>query len=151
MFGSHRVSLRALNDVPLPRPKVKVINVTKTTATFTCTDTSNTATGFIIYKGDTIIKKLGANVKSYTITGLTADTDYDYVYGVKSYNASGRSVGKLVSFKTKKGNTTTISKPTAPSNLNAINVTKTTATLTWRDKSNNETGFKVYKGTDIVK
>ena len=42
-------------------------------------------------------------------------------------------------------------KPTAPSNLNAINITRNTATLTWSDNSNNETGFKIYKGATLVK
>jgi len=48
------------------------------------------------------------------------------------------------------GNGVILTKPTAPTNLHSSNVDKTTATLTWTDNSNNETGFKVYQDTNTT-
>jgi hypothetical protein len=43
------------------------------------------------------------------------------------------------------------SPPAAPSNLRALQVTRTEIVVTWQDNSNNEAGFRVYlAGTDVV-
>ena len=42
------------------------------------------------------------------------------------------------------------SLPTAPTNLNTSNVTSNSARLTWSDNSNNETGFKIYRGNTQI-
>lgn len=39
----------------------------------------------------------------------------------------------------------------APSNLRASNITKTSVVLRWEDKIRNEKGFKIYKGTRLIK
>jgi len=227
-------------------------NIQKTTATLTWTDKSNNETGFKIYRGNTLVKTVGANIKSFKLTGLTPNTNY--TYSVKAYNTVGESPATTTSFKTlpnnpggvivsnpnpanhatvtegangqelkvkapnavsavfyydddskisyhksgqvvgdeakvtipyqqfkmKKNGTNywyvvvknSVGKatrypangqmsftvklmntpiPTAPSNLHSSNVQKTTATLTWADKSNNETGFEIYRGNTLVK
>jgi len=43
-----------------------------------------------------------------------------------------------------------IHKPSKPSNIEVNNTQETTTTITWKDNSHNEIGFKVYKGTNSI-
>jgi hypothetical protein len=69
-----------------------VPNLTSRRITLTWTDNSNNETGFIIERttsGDyTEVARVGANVTTYTDTGVTVQTIY---YRVRAYNASGSS------------------------------------------------------------
>ncbi len=84
------------------------------------------------------IATVGANVTSYSNTGLTASTSYSY--RVRAYNAAGDS---------DYSNTATAvtqaapAVPAAPSNLVATAVSKSQINLTWTDNSVNETGFRI--------
>jgi predicted secreted Zn-dependent protease len=123
---------------------VQANNVTSTTATLTWTDNSDDETGFKIryfniYQSGQVVGNTTADTTSYSLANLTPDTTYSF--NVASFNDAGdsREVGTL--FTTTKS--TTI--PIAPTNLQANNITTTSAILTWSDNSNNEDGFKIYK------
>jgi len=111
------------------------------------TDNSTDETQFNIERGtDGInfnqIATVGANVTTYSNTGLTASTTY--YYRVRAYNSGGYSG------YTNTANATTPAcppaPPAAPSNLTA-SATQTSITLNWTDNSNNEDGFRIYRGT----
>jgi predicted phage tail protein len=92
--------------------------------------------------GFTQVATVGANVTSYSNTGLTASTSYSY--RVRAYNAAGDSGYS---------NTATAvtaaapAIPIAPSNLTATAVSKGQINLAWIDKATNENGFYIERCT----
>jgi hypothetical protein len=81
------------------------------------------------------IATVGANVKSYSNTGLSASTTY--TYRVRAYNAGGDSDYSNIAFAT------TLTPPAAPSNLKATAVSRSQINLAWNDNSNNEKTFAI--------
>ncbi|MCX6122023.1 MAG: FG-GAP-like repeat-containing protein [Ignavibacteriales bacterium] len=94
--------------------------------------TDNLFTAFVAGFND----KDAANVTSYSITGLNANTTY--YYRVRAYNASGTSASSNIITVT-----TLQNAPSAPSNLTASATSGSQIDLSWTDASNNEDGFKV--------
>ncbi len=111
------------------------------------TDKSTNESGFYVERktgsGGTYaqIAALGANVQSYSNTGLTTGTTY--YYRVRAYNGSGNSS------YSNEANATTLSgtPPTAPSSLTATAAAWNQINLAWRDNSSNETGFYIERKT----
>jgi hypothetical protein len=66
-------------------------------------DNSSNETGFYIYRGGSQIASVGSNITSYSNTGLTASTSYNYY--VVAYNGAGNSSNS----NTASGTTTTCS------------------------------------------
>jgi predicted phage tail protein len=84
------------------------------------------------------IAAVGANVTSYSNTGLAASTSYSY--RVRAYNTAGDSGYS----NTASGVTQAApALPAAPTNLTAAAVSKSQITLTWTDNATNEDGFKI--------
>ena len=123
----------------------------------TWVDRSTTEQGFKIERntgpGSSIfvqIATVGANVTSYSNTGLTGSTSYSY--RVRAYNAAGDS---------NYSNTATAvtqaapALPASPTNLTATVISKSQINLSWRDNADNETGFRIFRckgsiGTNFV-
>lgn len=112
----------------------------------TWADSSNNETGFKIERKTgaagtyALIDSVGANVTSYSSTGLNANTQY--FYRVQAYNAGGPS-----GYSNEANATTPSNLPSAPSNLTATAVSQTQIDLTWQDNANNEGGFKIERKT----
>ena len=110
------------------------------------TDNANNETGFKIERktgtGGTYsqIATVGANVTTYSNTGLSANTNY--FYRVRANNSSGDSA-----YSNEANATTPDVTPTAPSNLAANAISTTQINLTWSDNASNETGFKIERKT----
>ncbi len=106
------------------------------------TDNSNDETGFKIEikfgesGAFTQIATVGANVTSYSSTGLLTATEY--VYRVRAYSAGGNSA-----YSNEASATTLPDIPTAPTNLTATTASKNQIDLAWTDNSNDETGFRI--------
>ena len=84
------------------------------------------------------IATVGASVTSYSNTGLTASATY--TYRVRAYNSAGDSdYSNTASATTAQAP----SPPLAPSDLAAVAVPKTRISLSWKDNSVNESGFKI--------
>jgi hypothetical protein len=115
------------------------------------TDNSSNETGFLIERlnGSTWsqVASVSANVTSYQDSGLAAGTSYSY--RVRATNAAGNSAYSNTATATTQQAQT--NGPTAPSNLSGTvirNRSGLRVSLTWKDNSSNETGFRVYRSTD---
>jgi hypothetical protein len=92
----------------------------------------------------TQIVGLGATLSSYTVTGLTASTDYDFqVYKVNSAGRSNPAITASGSTSVRGTTTPTPSPPAAPSAAVATVLAYDRVRLTWADNSADETGFRV--------
>jgi uncharacterized repeat protein (TIGR02543 family) len=103
---------------------------------------SGTVTGFKIYRrvgagawGTTPIKTVGNTVRSFTNTGLLANTLY--TYRICAYNGYGTSPAS------EEASATTMIFVAAPTTLVAKAASANLVNLTWVDKSANETGFNI--------
>ncbi|MDB6026401.1 MAG: hypothetical protein JWM68_2624 [Verrucomicrobiales bacterium] len=109
-------------------------------------DNSTTETSVIVARSATSggpytdIVTLGANVTSYSNTGLAASTSYYYV--VRASNAGGSSANSAQASAT-----TMVAAPAAPSGLTATTISTTQINLAWVDNSSNETNFILSRST----
>jgi predicted phage tail protein len=82
------------------------------------------------------VAKVGADVTRFSDTGLNPESTY--AFRVRALNAAGKSDPSNVA-------KTITAAPAAPSKLTAKALSSSRITLSWRDKSNNETGFRIYR------
>jgi len=133
---------------PLSAPtSVLVSGITSSSIALKWSDSSNSASGFRIYRstnnsGYALVGNVSAGTFTFTDTGLSARTRYSYE--VSAWNGTSDLKSKAVSA------TTLAAPPTAPTNLGFNSVTTTGVVLTWSDSSTNESGFHVYRSTDGV-
>ena len=117
---------------------------TKTQLSLIWIDNSNNEQGFKVERSPngtsdwTQVGTAGANITSYTDTGLVCGATYHY--RVRAYNAAGHSA-----YSTSVAASTAACEtpPAAPSALTKTGGTATDLTLGWTDNSDNEDGFKV--------
>jgi titin len=105
------------------------------------TDNASNESGFNIERapsGGSFIQiaSVGANVTTYSNTGLTAGTTYQY--RVRAYNTGGNST-----YSNTASATTFTATPNAPSNLTATSASRTQINLSWTDNASNESGFNI--------
>jgi titin len=113
------------------------------------TDNSTDEAGFYIERCSGLdcsnfaqIATVGANVTSYSNTGLTASTSYSY--RVRATNAGGDSDYSNTATAITQASAL---PPAAPSNLTALAVSSSQINLAWTDNANNETGFMIERCT----
>jgi Fibronectin type III domain len=111
-------------------------------------DNSSNETGFKIERAAsatgtfTQISQVGAGSTTFADSGLAAATGYSY--RVRATNSAGDSAySAVVSASTP----ATVTIPAAPSGLVASASVRNSIELSWIDNSNNETGFKIERGT----
>ncbi|HEV2827379.1 MAG TPA: fibronectin type III domain-containing protein, partial [Pyrinomonadaceae bacterium] len=146
--GNSGYSNNASATTSAPPPPAAPSSLTATAASATqinlaWTDNANSEDGFRIERcqgaGCTTfaeITTVAANVTSYSNTGLTASTTYQY--RVRAYNTGGNS-----GYSNTASATTAMSPPAAPSNLTASAASSSQINLAWTDNSNNEDVFKI--------
>ncbi len=129
--GDYTFTTEAPDTTPPVISNVQATGITRTTATITW-QTDEGATGQVEYGLDTSYgstSPLNSNYRtshSHALSGLTAGTTYHY--RVRSTDASGNaSVSGDYTFTTEAPDTT----PPVISNVQAINVTHNSATITW--------------------
>ncbi|MEV4895316.1 condensation domain-containing protein, partial [Nonomuraea sp. NPDC055795] len=100
---------------------------------------------YVIYNGGNVIKTVGGNQTTATVTGLTPNTGY--VLSVLAYDAAGNGspASNNVPFTTPPSDDH--QAPTVPGNLRATNVAATSITLAWAASTDNVevTGYNVYR------
>ena len=84
---------------------------------------------------------VGANVTTYSATGLSANTTY--YYRVRATNAAGDSANTSTASAT-----TQDTIPAAPSGLTATAASSSQINLSWTNNANNQTGFKIDQATN---
>jgi Fibronectin type III domain/Calcineurin-like phosphoesterase len=132
-----------------PTPPAAPTNLTATAVSssqinLSWTDNANNENGFKIEQSTdgvnfTQIAMLGSNAVSFSVTGLTASTSYQF--RVVSFNDAGNSA-----FSNTASATTLAAPPVlplAPSSLTATAVSPTQINLSWADNSSNESGFRI--------
>jgi len=136
-YTAEASAITALIQAP---SNLAAVTVSTSQINLTWTDNSNNETGFRIERKTgsgsySQIATVGANVTSFSNTGLTNNTTY--TYRVRAYNSTTNSPfsGEAIA--------TTGVIPVAPSNLAAETVSTSQINLTWTDNSNNETGFRI--------
>jgi carboxypeptidase T len=131
--------------VPAAPTGLQAAAVSSSQINLTWTDSDVTEAGFKIERctgagcTDFVqIATVGANVTSYSNTGLAALTSYSY--RVRAYNAVGDSeYSDAASTITLEAPST----PAVPTNLAATAVSKNQINLTWTDNATNETGYRI--------
>jgi len=91
------------------------------------------------------ITQAGANVTTYSNSGLTAATVYRY--RVRAFNSNGNSGYSNTADATTAGSP---SQFAAPGNMTATAVSSAQIDVTWKDNSTTEDGFKLYRSPDNV-
>lgn len=112
------------------------------------TDTSDNEEGFRIYRAPaggtlSLLTSIAANASSYTDTGLSSDTTYDYA--VSAVNAGGES--SLSNTATATTDPVVVVAPAAPSGLVVSATSFDSITLSFTDNADNEDGFVIYRAT----
>lgn len=130
--------------LPSPPSNMYVINTTETSITIGWQDNSNNEEGFNIYwwEGDWVYHAtVGANITTFTDTGLYCDTAY--FYDVTAFNGGGESTSAgWIQVDT---DPCTGGTPSPPTNLSVTDTSLSSITLSWQDNSNNEDGFNVFR------
>ena len=133
---------------PAAPSSLTAIAASSTQINLSWTDNSNNEDGFRIERCQDAgctnfveIATVGANVASYSNTGLTAATTYQY--RVRAYNSGGNSA-----YSNTATATTNATAPAAPSSLTATAASSTQINLSWADNSNNEDGFRIERCQD---
>jgi sugar lactone lactonase YvrE/fibronectin type 3 domain-containing protein len=142
---SNEASATIVQAAPAAPTNLSVTAVTNDQIGISWVDNATTETGFKIERktgpGGTYsqIATAGADVTTYSNTGLTGNTTY--YYRVSAFNAGGDS-----GYSNEVSATTTITLPAAPTNL-AASAVLTQINLTWTDNATDEQGFKLERKT----
>ena len=95
-----------------------------------------------IFRDGILIKTLSKDERSFSDTKLLKDTVYDYE--IRLSNIAGDSPSKKISVRTLK------SVPIPPTALEALIIDDNTVRLRWRDNSDNEDGFEIYRNGELL-
>lgn len=136
------LSLKQPYNPPVAPSNLNASTVSDSQINLTWTDNSTDETGFIIERRTSTgsyveIATVGANVTSYSNTGLKESTTY--YYRVRAYNSAG--------YSDYSNEASALTLPAAPSNLTATAISSTQINITWTDNSGGELGFKIERRT----
>ena len=148
--GGNSPYSNAVNAITFPNPPAAPGNLTATTSgqnqiNLTWVDNSGNETGFKIERKTAIsiyaeIATAGANLTSYSDTGLSAGTQY--FYRIRATNVGGQSP-----YSNEAKATTLQSAPIPPGNMTATTISSSQINIAWADNSGNEAGFKIERKT----
>ena len=141
--SSHSSTISVVT-LPTAPSSLSASSQTVNSITWSWTDNSNGEEGYRIYNGaGSLIGTVGANVHTYTDTGLTEGSSY--TRNVVAFNNSGTQESAS------SGNVSSATLPTAPSAFYGTVDSGTAITWRWTDNSTHEDGFKIYDSSDQLK
>jgi len=105
-------------------------------------------TGYDIYQGNTVVTTVTGT--SATISGLTANTSYQFSIKAKDAAGNESEASNTVNMTTTGGEDT--EAPTAPTGLTASDITDTSVLLSWNASSDNigVTGYDIYQDSTVI-
>lgn len=137
-------------NAPKVPADLDVTAVTFTTATLKWTDNSTNETGFEIEKSEDSINfeaagTVAANTTTYEVLNLLGG--FKYYFRIRAVNASTKTIwSKIVDTITDYDP----NLPLTPRNLQGAALSETSISLTWDDRSNNETGFEIERSVNGI-
>lgn len=137
-------------NAPKVPADLDVTAVTFTTATLKWTDNSTNETGFEIEKSEDSINfeaagTVAANTTTYEVPNLLGG--FKYYFRIRAVNASTKTIwSKIVDTITDYDP----NLPLTPRNLQGAALSETSISLTWDDRSNNETGFEIERSVNGI-
>ena len=147
-------ALVQLTTTPTATP-VAVAGLTATTTAgginLTWSHPANDEDGFHILRstnGVNFVQVGAASILASRFSDTTAAAGTTYHYTVVAFNAVGDAPASNVASATTLPASST---PAAPTNLTATATSPTRVVLNWTDNSNNESGFKIERSTNLVK
>lgn len=148
-----QASFTTQTDLPLPAAPTD-LGITSSTSSSVSLYWSNSATnetGIKIYAATSasgpfnVVAQVGPDTSIATVENLSPSTTY--YFKVEAFNASG------VSGFSNTANTTTpaaATPPSAPGDIVVMNITDSSARLTWTDNATNETGYQIGTCSGLV-
>jgi titin len=145
---SNTAAVRTLAPLPAAPSSLTATAVSISQINLAWTDNSTDESGFKIERslaGGAFgqIATVGANVTTYSDTGLAMGTAY--YYRMRSYNANGSSAYSNIALTC-----TLETAPAAPSSLTASTVSTSEINLSWMDNASNEDGFYVERSLSVT-
>lgn len=137
--------LETLSILPLSTPKnfrYDEIDDSSVRLSWESGDNHSSETGFEIYQDEKYIQTVPASEKTFVVDNLQSVTDYKFTVKAR--------VGSQISQPSNKVEITTL--PKAPSNLQANNITDSSALLSWEagEYSDIVTGYEIYKDGQLL-
>jgi YVTN family beta-propeller protein len=144
---SNAVSAITKEVVPSAPSDLKATAITPGSVTLEWKSNSASQERFYVYRSTsysgTYVKVANVISTKYTDRDLAHNTTY--YYEVTAYNKAGESNPSNIALATTKQEI-----PFNPSDLKITSVSTFTISMTWKDNSDNEEGFNVYRATDGV-
>jgi len=137
-------------NAPKVPADLDVTAVTFTTATLKWTDNSSNETGFEIEKSEDSVNfeaagTAPANSATFDVQNLLGG--FKYYFRIRAVNAATKSIwSKIVDTITDYDP----NLPLTPRNLQGTALSETEVSLTWDDRSNNETGFEIERSVNGI-
>lgn len=137
--------LESLSILPLSPPKnfrYDEIDDSSVRLSWEPGDNHSSETGFEIYQDEKYIQTVPASENTFVVDNLQSATDYKFTVKAR--------VGSQISQPSNKVEVITL--PKAPSNLQANNITDSTALLTWEATERIEfvSGYDIYQNNDFI-
>ena len=102
-------------------------------------------TGYDIYRDGRLLMTVSDT--GATDTGLSADTNY--CYSIAAKDAAGNVSARTAS-TCERTQSLPVSKPAGPSSVSVTGISHDSATITWRDNADNETGYRIGTCSGLV-
>ncbi|MGJ0741561.1 fibronectin type III domain-containing protein [Enterococcus casseliflavus] len=138
--------LETLSILPLSPPKnfrYDEIDDSSVRLSWEPGDSHSSETGFEIYQDKKYIQTVPASENTFVVDSLQSATDYKFTVKAR--------VGSQISQPSNEVEITTL--PKAPRNLQANNITDSSALLSWESGERSEiiTGYEIYKDSQLIK
>lgn len=131
--------------VPNPPKGFKALALSSKTIKLQWRDNSDNERGYNIYRNGKLIISLGKDIFEYFDRNLSPNSNYNYE--IRTFNSKGESKGAEIKISTLKAPTT---KPLPPLNFHAVSVGERAVEIRWKDNSDNEEGFKIFRDGKLI-